>query len=73
MSSLCFAGVCCLVLGKWLIFLLYGGADCPWRLVVGVNGLLYVALECFCITYYVSVKHICNLGSALFEGLRMTQ
>jgi len=47
---LCFAGVCCLVLGKWLIFPMYGGADCPWRLMVGVNDLLYVALECFCIT-----------------------
>jgi hypothetical protein len=44
-----FAGVCCLILGKWLI-LLYGGAACPWRLVVGVNGLLYIALVCFCIT-----------------------
>jgi hypothetical protein len=50
MSILCFAGVCCLVLGKWLIFPMYGGADCPWRLTVGVNNLLYVALECFCIT-----------------------
>jgi hypothetical protein len=45
MSILCFAGVCCLVLGKWLIFLMYGGADCPWRLVVGVNDLLYVAFQ----------------------------
>jgi hypothetical protein len=52
MSILCFAGVCCLVLGKWLIFIMYGGADCPWRLVVGVNDLLYVALECFCITVH---------------------
>ena len=34
---------CCLVLGKWLIFPLYGGVDCPWRLMVGVNDLLYVA------------------------------
>jgi hypothetical protein len=45
MSILCFAGVCCLVLGKWLIYPMYGGADCPWRLMVGVNDLLYVALE----------------------------
>jgi hypothetical protein len=50
MLILCFAGVCCLVLGKWLIFPVYGGADCPWRLMVGVNDLLYVVLECFCIT-----------------------
>jgi hypothetical protein len=50
MSILCFAGVCRFVLGKWLIFPMYGGADCPWRLMVGVNDLLYVALECFCIT-----------------------
>jgi hypothetical protein len=50
MSILRFAGVCCLVLGKWLICLMYGGADCPWYLMVGVNDLLYVALECFRIT-----------------------
>jgi hypothetical protein len=29
---------------------MYGGADCPWRLIVGVKDLLYVALECFCMT-----------------------
>jgi hypothetical protein len=53
MSILCFAGVCCLVLGKWLIFPVYGDADCPWLLMVGVNDLLYVALECFCITVII--------------------
>jgi hypothetical protein len=40
----------CLVLGKWLISPMYGGAECPWRLMVGVNDLLYVALECLCIS-----------------------
>jgi hypothetical protein len=50
MSILCFAGDCCLVLSKWLISPMYGGADCPWSLMVGVNGLLYVALEYFCVT-----------------------
>jgi hypothetical protein len=63
MSILCFAGVCCLVLGgKWLIFPMYGGADCPWRLMVGVK-----------VPRCVSVKHICNLGAVFFEGLRMIQ
>jgi hypothetical protein len=64
MSILCFAGVCCLVLGKWLMFPMYSGADCPWRLMVGVNDLLYIALECFCITV--------NWKGDLV-GLRMTQ
>jgi hypothetical protein len=50
MSILYFAGVCCLVLGKWLMFPMYGGAERLWCLMVGVNDLLYVVLECFCIT-----------------------
>jgi hypothetical protein len=57
LSIFCFAGVCCLVLGKWFIFSMYGGADCPRRLMVGVNDLLYVALECFCTTVVVQ-KHL---------------
>jgi hypothetical protein len=31
---------------------MYGGAYCPWRLMVGVNDLLCVALECFFITVH---------------------
>jgi hypothetical protein len=59
MSILCFAGVCCLVFGKWLIFPMYGGADCLWRLMIGVNDLLYVALECFCITVIHLLSYNC--------------
>ena len=41
---------CCLVLGKWLIFPMFSSVDCPWRLMVGVNDLLYVAFGMPCIT-----------------------
>jgi hypothetical protein len=33
-----------------LVFVMYGGADCLWHLLVGVNVPLYVATECFCTT-----------------------
>jgi hypothetical protein len=49
---LCFVGVCSLILGKWLVFLKYGGVDCLWHLVEGVNVLLSVATECFYTTVH---------------------
>ena len=53
-SSYCLLTVfcrrCCLLLGKCLIFPMYIGVDCPWRLMLGVNDLLYVAFGMSCIT-----------------------
>jgi hypothetical protein len=41
---------------------MYSGADCPWRLMVGVNDLLYVVLECFeLLLYYTKKKLMCYL------------
>ena len=45
-----FCRCCCIDLGKWFIFLMSGGADCPRCYVLGVNDLLYVALVCLCVT-----------------------
>jgi len=43
---LCFADVVVFSWVSGLIFPMYSGDDCPWRLMVGVNDLLYVPLEC---------------------------